>query len=202
MTSIPEISARGSLILWAKFQIPVGPRPCAGPRSGREGEKCRPLDHMRHIPFIHQLCSHPTLRPISIYIQNLPCYFFHVVFTLCLETLYICYLRMRFSKTTYFKVIILVTYLEVILSPMWYVLIQRYTTIKTWHRCVAIWRWCSQRANFTSIRKETVLNTQWLRHTTVVRMAVPNVLSTHSSNFLRQRGRNSIQQSLARSSFS
>ena len=25
-TSIPEISARGSFILWAKFQIPVGPR--------------------------------------------------------------------------------------------------------------------------------------------------------------------------------
>ena len=48
MTSIPEISARGSLILWAKFQIPVGPR------SGREGEKCRPLDHMWQIPFINQ----------------------------------------------------------------------------------------------------------------------------------------------------
>ena len=24
---------------------------CRRPRSGREGEKCRPLDHMRHIPF-------------------------------------------------------------------------------------------------------------------------------------------------------
>ena len=47
MTSIPEISARGSLILWAQFQIPVGPR------SGREGEKCRPLDHMRQIPYVH-----------------------------------------------------------------------------------------------------------------------------------------------------
>ena len=45
MTSIPEISARGSLIL---FQIPVGPR------SSREREKCRPLDHMRQIPFIHK----------------------------------------------------------------------------------------------------------------------------------------------------
>ena len=46
MTSIPEISARGSLILWAKFQIPVGPW------SGREGEKCRPLDHIRQIPYV------------------------------------------------------------------------------------------------------------------------------------------------------
>ena len=53
MTSIPEISARGSLILWAKFQILVGPRPCAGPRSGREGEKCRPLDHIRQIPYVN-----------------------------------------------------------------------------------------------------------------------------------------------------
>ena len=53
MTSIPEISARGSLILWAKFQIPVGPRPCAGPRSGREGEKCRSLHHMRQIPYVN-----------------------------------------------------------------------------------------------------------------------------------------------------
>ena len=53
MKSIPEISARGSLILWARFQIPVGPRPCADHRSGREGEKCRPLDHMREIPYVH-----------------------------------------------------------------------------------------------------------------------------------------------------
>ena len=66
MTSIPEISARGSLILWGKCLIPDGPR------SGREGEKCRPLDHMRHIPFIHQLCSHPTLSiPFNIYTKLL-----------------------------------------------------------------------------------------------------------------------------------
>ena len=33
-------------------QIPVGPR------SGREGEKCRPLDHMRQIPYINPaLCT-------------------------------------------------------------------------------------------------------------------------------------------------
>ena len=103
MTSIPGISARGSLILWAKCQIPVGPRPCVGPRSGREGEKCRPLDHMRQIPFIHQLCSHPTVGSISIYIQNCSSHFFHVVSTLCLGTLYICHLRMRFPRTSYFQ---------------------------------------------------------------------------------------------------
>ena len=98
MTSIPELSARGSLILWAKCQIPVGPRPCVGPKSGRKGEKCRPLDHLRHIPFIHQLCSHPTLRSISVYIQNCFSHFFHVVYTLWLETLYICHLRMLFPN--------------------------------------------------------------------------------------------------------
>ena len=114
MTSIPEISARGSLILCAKFQIPVGPR------SGREGEKCRPLDHMRHIPFFHQLCSHLVLRSIAIYIQNYSIYFFHVVFTLCLETLYICQLRMRFFRAPYFNV---QRHFEVILSSMWYVLV-------------------------------------------------------------------------------
>ena len=48
----------------------------------RQGEKCRPQDHMRHIPFIHQLCSHPTLRLISVYIQKCSSYLFHVVLTL------------------------------------------------------------------------------------------------------------------------
>ena len=65
----------------AYTQTPVGPQ------SGREGEKCLPLDHMRHTPFIKQLCSHPTLRINSTYIQNGPNCFFHVVFTLCLKTL-------------------------------------------------------------------------------------------------------------------
>ena len=59
---------------------------------------------MRQIPFINQLCSHPTLTLISIYIQNYSSFFFHVVFTSCLETLYICYLGMRSSRTAYFKV--------------------------------------------------------------------------------------------------
>ena len=58
-----------------------------GPRSSREGKKRRPLDHMRHTPFIDQLCPHPTLRRNSTYIQNGFKYFFHVVFTLCLKTL-------------------------------------------------------------------------------------------------------------------
>ena len=115
MTSIPEISTRGSLIPWAKFQTPVGPRPCVGPRSGREGENCRPLDHIRQIPFINQLCSHPTLRTIRIYIQNCSSYFFYVVFTFCLGILYICDLRMRSSRTPYFMV---QRHLEVILSSM------------------------------------------------------------------------------------
>ena len=46
LTMCPEISARWSL-LWAKFQIPVARQ------AGREGEKCRPLEHMWRIPLIH-----------------------------------------------------------------------------------------------------------------------------------------------------
>ena len=70
MTSIPEISARGSLMLWAKFQIPVGPRP------GREGENCRPLDHIRQIPFIHP-------APFTFY-PNIILYIYTKVFQLFL----------------------------------------------------------------------------------------------------------------------
>ena len=61
ITSISEISARGSLIQWAKCQMLVGHRPCVGPRSGWEGEKSRPLDHMKHVSFIHQLTLHTLL---------------------------------------------------------------------------------------------------------------------------------------------
>ena len=47
-TISPEISARGSLFGRAEFLIPV-----VTGRLGREGEKCRPLDHVWQIPFIH-----------------------------------------------------------------------------------------------------------------------------------------------------
>ena len=61
---------------------------------------------MRHIPFIHQLCSLTIiLGSISIYIRNCSSCFFHVVLTACLETWVICYLRMRSSRTPYFKVL-------------------------------------------------------------------------------------------------
>ena len=72
------------------------------------------------------------LRSISIYIQNCSTYFFHVVFTMCLETSYICNLRMRSFRTPYFKV---QRHFEVIYICMntgtnWYE-IQRDTLIKT-----------------------------------------------------------------------
>ena len=42
-TKLPEISARRSLLEPSfKYLSP-----------GREGEKCRPLDHTRQIPFVH-----------------------------------------------------------------------------------------------------------------------------------------------------
>ena len=45
--------------------------------TGREGEISRPLDHMRHIPFIHSVRL-ITLY-ISIYIEQSSRYFLHVV---------------------------------------------------------------------------------------------------------------------------
>ena len=44
---------------------------------GREGEICRPLDHMRQIPFIHS--ARVIDSTISIYIEQSSTYFFHVV---------------------------------------------------------------------------------------------------------------------------
>ena len=98
MTSIPEISARGSLILWAKFQIPVGPR------SGREGENCRPLDHMRQIPFINQAPFAPFLM-ISLCIYTklfqlcLPFGIFHCVLKHCTFIIYACALLEAIIKS-------------------------------------------------------------------------------------------------------
>ena len=93
MTSIPEISARGSLILWAEFQIPVGPR------SGREGEKCRPLDHKRHIPFVH-LALFTSFSNTKFYIYSKLSHLFppYGIFTMCRDTVCIYNLRMRFSR--------------------------------------------------------------------------------------------------------
>ena len=82
MTSIPDILACRSLILSPKFQEQVDPR------SGREGEKCRPIDRVRHIPFIPMLCSYPALRSIFIicvYVQNYSRHSFHVLFTCAME---------------------------------------------------------------------------------------------------------------------
>jgi len=102
MALIPDISDHGSL--QPRLCCELGFRYQSAPdQAGRE-RNVGPLDHVRYIPFIKQLCSHPTLSSISINIQNCSNYFFHVVFTSCLETLVICNLRMRSFKTTYFKV--------------------------------------------------------------------------------------------------
>ena len=84
MTSIPDISTRGSLILWAKFQIPVGPR------SGREGEKCRPLDHMRQIPFINQaLFASYTMVNFYIYTKEFQLFLPYGIHIACLHNLHL-----------------------------------------------------------------------------------------------------------------
>ena len=111
---------------------------------------------MRHIPFIHQLCSHLAVRPISIYIQNFTSCFFHVVFTFCPGTLRICYLRMRSYATRKID-----HHLEVILSlcgTYWYE-IQRGTAIKNSAHKHRNLRSRSQRTNFTNHLTERFLQT-------------------------------------------
>ena len=70
-----------------------------------------------------KLRSCSMLRSISLYKQNCSTYFFHVVFTMCLETSYICNLRMRSFRTPYFKV---QRHFEVIfyLYEYWYELVR------------------------------------------------------------------------------
>ena len=130
MTSIPEISARGSLILRAKFQIPVGPR------SGREGEKCRPLDHMRQIPFIHQAPFVSFIKfNVYIYIRDFPhisfMWYLHCVLKHCTVVIYACALSelliSSFSATL--KSFCMNT------GTNWYE-IQRDTAINSRHRCI------------------------------------------------------------------
>ena len=66
-TMLPEISARRSL-LEPSFRY-LSP--------GREGEKCRPLDHLGHIPFVHS--ARKLHGSNLLYIQHHSSYFLHVV---------------------------------------------------------------------------------------------------------------------------
>ena len=65
-TMVPEISARRSL-LEPSFRYLS---------AGSEGEKCRPLDHVRQIPFIHSdqflLCNKYYIY-VRVYHLSLPC---------------------------------------------------------------------------------------------------------------------------------
>ena len=66
-TMLPEISARRSL-LEPSFRY-LSP--------GREREKCRPLDHLGHIPFVHS--ARKLHGSNFLYIQQHSRYFLHVV---------------------------------------------------------------------------------------------------------------------------
>ena len=73
--------------------------------------------------------------------------------------------------------------------------------LKTQHRCTAIWRWCNQRANFASLRNETVI------HILTAPVHPPSNGGTFCSNwnfhrFFKAEGSNSIRQDLARFLFS
>ena len=66
-TMLPEISARRSL-LEPSFRY-LSP--------GREGEKCRPLDHLGHIPFVNS--ARQLMGSNFLYIPQHYSYFLHVV---------------------------------------------------------------------------------------------------------------------------
>ena len=152
---------------------------------------------MRQIPFIHQLCSHPMLRSISIYIQHCSSYFFHVVFTLCLETLYICYLRMRSSKPLISRFSAIFKSFCPLCGTYWYE-IQRDTVVKTQHRCIAICRWRSQRANFASLRNETVSHTKLIAPYHPRSNSQAERFVQTLKQFSGAEGKNSIRRTLAR----
>ena len=104
-------------------QIPVGTR------SGKEGEKCRPLDHIRQVPFVHHLSSQHTLSS-SI------CTIFSVIS-------FMWYLHCVLKHWT------LVNYACALLEPS---SLQGSATLPSeLDTCVAIWRWREKCANFTSL---------------------------------------------------
>ena len=102
---------------------------------------------MRHIPFINQLCSHLTLRSISLYIKKCSRYFFHVVFVLCLKTLYFVIYACALPEPVISRISAILRSFCRLCGTYCYE-IQRDTVIKTGHRSIAIWRWHSQRMNF------------------------------------------------------
>ena len=133
------------------FQYQSAPDPVSA-TDPQERENYRLLGHMRHIPFIHKLWSHPTLKSISTYIQNCYSYFFFMVFASCLGTLLICCLRMRSSSPRISRFSTIFKSFCPISGAHWNE-IRRNTVSKTTQLHHAIWRWLSQRANFASLRK-------------------------------------------------
>lgn len=73
------------------------------------GEKCRPLDLMTlqrsvHIRYLNQFQY--------IYTHTCSGYFFHMVFTICLDVMYIFHLCMHSSRSSYFKACIGTKYMK------------------------------------------------------------------------------------------
>ena len=91
----------------------------------------------------------------------LPCDIFHIVWEHCT-----CYLLIRSSRTTYFKV---QHHIEVIL---------RETASKTRYRPIPLWCWRSERLSFAGFRKETVYK-QWL----LISLSIERPSGTFCANF-------------------
>ena len=108
MTSVPEISARGSLILWAAVSYTSRPPIWQG---GREMSAPRSYETNPFQP--HSSVHVLSIVSISIYIPKFSIYFFHMVFEMSFGTVYISHFRLRSWRNT----------LEVILSSTWYMLV-------------------------------------------------------------------------------
>ena len=148
MTCTPEISGRGSLILWAECQIPVGPRERnVGPStiwdislSSTSSDHTLYEDQVLHI-----------FKTVPVFLSM---WYLHCVLKDCISTHA---LFQNYLFQGHYFIPFLKSFFPVC-GTFWYE-IQRDTAIKTWHTCVAIRRWYSERANFTSLGKETTLNT-------------------------------------------
>ena len=61
-----------------------------------------------------------TLWSISLYLQNCSSYFFHVVFAMCLKTLYFCNLRMRSSEPVVSRISVILRSFCRLCGTYWY----------------------------------------------------------------------------------
>ena len=180
MTSIPKISACGSLILWAKLQTPVGPR------SDREGEKCRPLDHMRQLTCINKAPFVPYAKiNFYIYTKLLHIYFPCGIYIVSWSIVHLQFTLALFQNSLFQGSASFWSHIVWILARIG----TRYSeTLLKLDTDASSMTLPNQWATFESLQKETVLHTNKLLHTLLAQTAKLDILFKLVGNFVRQRG--------------